>query len=169
MERRTGRVASAVLLGSYLGAGYAMAEPYQRLTGRGEAGSSVRRALDGARERLARKGCDGVLDEFTDASGQTLRANLDALSLTPSDYLEYLVFFDAGGEGRCRATRVLAMTTPGSRAVFVCGDRFVKMGRHDQRYTEMVLIHEALHTLGLGENPPSSANITARVLARCGR
>jgi len=30
------------------------------------------------------------------------------------------------------------------------------------------MIHEALHTLGLGENPPTSAEITERVLARCG-
>ena len=31
-----------------------------------------------------------------------------------------------------------------------------------------VIIHEALHSLGLGENPPSSQAITARVLNRCG-
>jgi hypothetical protein len=30
-------------------------------------------------------------------------------------------------------------------------------------------IHEILHTLGLEENPPSSSQITRRVLARCGR
>jgi hypothetical protein len=32
---------------------------------------------------------------------------------------------------------------------------------------QAIVIHEALHTLGLGENPPSSAEITARVLASC--
>ncbi len=36
-------------------------------------------------------------------------------------------------------------------------------------YVVATLIHEILHTLGLGENPPSSREITARVLARCGR
>jgi hypothetical protein len=162
-------VAAILVLGSYLGAGDVGAGPYPRLTGRGEAGSSVRQAVEGARARLAGDLCVGILDEFKDAAGRTLRANLDALSLTPAEYLDYLVFFDAGGKGHCQASRVLAMTTPGSRAIFVCGDRFVKTGRHDRRYAEVVLIHEALHSLGLGENPPSSANITARVLARCGR
>ena len=34
---------------------------------------------------------------------------------------------------------------------------------------EIIVLHEALHTLGLGENPPLSAVITDRVAARCGR
>ena len=33
--------------------------------------------------------------------------------------------------------------------------------------TEAYLIHEALHSLGLGENPPSPKEITGRVLAMC--
>ena len=35
--------------------------------------------------------------------------------------------------------------------------------------TATFLIHETLHTLGLGENPPSSEEITLRVESRCGR
>jgi hypothetical protein len=31
-----------------------------------------------------------------------------------------------------------------------------------------LLIHEALHTLGLGENPPSSEEISNIVLTHCG-
>jgi hypothetical protein len=34
---------------------------------------------------------------------------------------------------------------------------------------QMVVIHEVLHTLGLGENPPSSDQITRRVDLRCRR
>jgi len=30
-----------------------------------------------------------------------------------------------------------------------------------------VFIHEMLHTLGLGENPPSTQEITGRVLLQC--
>jgi hypothetical protein len=37
----------------------------------------------------------------------------------------------------------------------------------DTRYAGAVVIHEILHTLGLSENPPSSKEITDRVLARC--
>ncbi|MFI5197685.1 MAG: hypothetical protein ACHQJD_03610 [Thermoanaerobaculia bacterium] len=33
----------------------------------------------------------------------------------------------------------------------------------------VTVIHEQLHTLGLSENPPSSWEITKRVLQRCGR
>jgi hypothetical protein len=32
----------------------------------------------------------------------------------------------------------------------------------------MILIHEWLHTLRLGENPPTSLEITAQVTERCG-
>jgi hypothetical protein len=33
---------------------------------------------------------------------------------------------------------------------------------------ESIVIHEMLHTLGLGENPPSSQEITQQVKRRCG-
>jgi len=33
---------------------------------------------------------------------------------------------------------------------------------------EAVIIHETLHSLGLGENPPTSDEITRRVFSRCG-
>ena len=32
---------------------------------------------------------------------------------------------------------------------------------------EAALIHESLHSLGLGENPPTSSEITSRVISRC--
>jgi hypothetical protein len=32
---------------------------------------------------------------------------------------------------------------------------------------EAIVIHEVLHSLGLGENPPSSEDITAAVERRC--
>ena len=35
------------------------------------------------------------------------------------------------------------------------------------RHTAARFIHEMLHTLGLGENPPSPREITDRVLAAC--
>jgi hypothetical protein len=33
---------------------------------------------------------------------------------------------------------------------------------------ENTLIHEMLHSLGLGENPPSSGEINGQVMRRCG-
>jgi len=63
----------------------------------------------------------------------------------------------------------LAFTSPGSRLVFVCSRKFADLTFGDWDLARAVVIHEALHSLGLGENPPSSLEITARVRARCGR
>ena len=61
------------------------------------------------------------------------------------------------------------MTQPGSRAIVVCGARFVRQMSLDSVHAEVILIHEALHSLGLGENPPSSDSITERIRERCHR
>lgn len=34
-------------------------------------------------------------------------------------------------------------------------------------HAEAIVIHEMLHSLGLGENPPTSDYITSRVMERC--
>jgi hypothetical protein len=49
--------------------------------------------------------------------------------------------------------------------VFVCIAPFA-----EQRpgIRENTLIHEMLHSLGLGENPPSSGEINGQVMRRCG-
>ncbi len=171
MGRKPGLVVAVVVAGLTLfgsGSAKGRAASYRRLTGEGDEATSVRGAVEGARKRLAQEGCARVLEDFADASGRTLRASLDALSLTPSEYIDRLVFYDAEGAGRCGSTGVLAMTTPGSRAVVVCAAPFAAARRRDRRLTEVILIHETLHSLGLGENPPSASEITSRVLARCG-
>lgn len=142
---------------------------YRRLMGKGEEGASVKGAVQGARRRLGAERCRQVFGEFTDAAGHTLQANLDALALTAVDYLDQVVFYDGTEAGRCRSPNVLAVTVPGSRAVIVCGARFAAARRHDPRLAEVTIIHETLHTLGLGENPPSGRDITARVFERCGQ
>lgn len=143
--------------------------PYRRLAGVGEEAASVTGAVQGARKRLADGGCRRVLEDFTDAAGRTLQQNLDVLALSPAEYLDRIVFYDGAEAGRCRSASVLAMTMPGSRAVIVCGPRFAAARRNDARLAEVVVIHEMLHSLGLGENPPSAREITAQVFARCGR
>ena len=59
-----------------------------------------------------------------------------------------------------------ATTTPGRRTVFVCGAQFMEMQRRQPGLAADLLIHEELHSLGLGENPPNSSEITARIVAR---
>lgn len=128
---------------------------------------AVALALRGAARQMANPECQAVLDEFQSVSGRPLRDALADLGMSPAEYLQGAVFFYDAPERLC-GTSSLAVTVPGSRAVFVCGPRFVRAMRRDSRHVEAALIHETLHSLGLGENPPTSDEITARVRARCG-
>ena len=86
---------------------------------------------------------------------------------TPAGYLARLVIRYGEfpkGSGRCAVAGAAAFTAAGA-AVFVCGTNFQTRGRG---FRENALIHEMLHTLGLRENPPSSAEISRRVAERCG-
>ena len=49
----------------------------------------------------------------------------------------------------------------------LCGRQFVFVDGNNPGQTEEFVIHEALHPLGPGENPPSPKKITARILAMC--
>src|SRR5574341_58063 len=134
-----------------------------------------RRATWGALQRVGQRAlrlldsaeCRRVFSDFTDERGSTLQANLEALGQTPAGYLHLILFVDGGQLARCRKDPVLAVTTVGSRVVHLCPEAFEKAVQTNGRHAEAILIHEALHSLGLGENPPSSHQITDRVLARC--
>src|SRR5262245_27540469 len=128
---------------------------------------AVARAFSQAARQLGNPQCQALLDEFTDASGRPLRAALEAAGKEASEYLGSIFFYDA--PPRACGTSVLAVTMPGSRAILVCGERFVRQMSKNSRHAEATIIHEALHSLGLGENPPSSDHINDRVMARCGR
>jgi len=128
---------------------------------------AVRGTLKNAADRFSTEGCTALLSTFSDASGVTLSRRLEELGETPRGYLSLLLFYDGSRVPACAARETLAVTVPGSRAVFVCPDSFVKTAMHDPLLAQAMLIHEALHTLGLGENPPSSREITARVLSSC--
>jgi hypothetical protein len=129
---------------------------------------SVQRALRGAARRLQSPSCAAVFKEFTDSQGRTLQANLDSLEQTGAEYLGQIGFYDGLAQSPCSRERTLAVTTTGSRAVWVC-PQFAFAQKRDPGLAEVTLLHEALHSLGLGEDPPSAADITARVVARCGR
>jgi hypothetical protein len=128
---------------------------------------AVARAVESAAVQLKDERCEALLDEFGDADGRPLRSVLAALDLTMTEYAQRVFFYDAP-EWACRGGN-LAITRPGNRAVLVCGVRFQKEMARNSRNAEASVIHELLHSLGLGENPPSSEHITSRVRARCGR
>ena len=83
-------------------------------------------------------------------------------------YLSLVVFVDGRNHGGCQRRGILAVTNPGSRVVGLCGS-FYRTANEDPALAENIVIHEALHTLGLEENPPSSQEINKRVFERCGR
>ena len=124
-------------------------------------------AVRGARQRLEQPACRGLFAEFSDASGRTLQENLDALGETGGTYLARILFVDGSDRPRCGGDEAYAFTKPGSRVVYVCGRAFKYLASRDPVRAQAIVIHEALHTLGLGENPPTSAEITASVIARC--
>jgi hypothetical protein len=133
------------------------------------AGTAVRRAVLAARERLADPECGRV---FTDFESTTLRVPLGALleswGRTPAQHLESLVFKDGSGTPACASAEVLAHTRVGADTVYICAAQFGRAVARNPTFAEVVLIHELLHTVGLGENPPTSGEITARVAERCG-
>jgi hypothetical protein len=129
----------------------------------------VRRAVRGASRRLALPACAAILDEFEDGAGRPLRESLEEISLDAPSYARQVLFYDGTNETPCRRNpRLHAYTVPGSRVVRACPS-LAALARADPGRAEAVVIHEVLHTLGLGEDPPSSREITARVESRCGR
>jgi hypothetical protein len=131
---------------------------------------AVRRAILGASLRLRRPGCQRIFTDFADESGQRLLANLEASTVTAAEYLfERVWFVDGNDTPQCQHdTRIAAFTAPGDKVIRVCAARFAVRFATETTAAEVIIIHELLHTLGLGENPPSSAEITRVVTERCG-
>lgn len=128
---------------------------------------AVLTALTGAHQRLGRPACEKVLSDFADADGRPLDARLRALGETPASYLARLLFYDGSQRTVCRQGLAVATSIPGSPVVFICKDRFRFQQRNNPAEVELAMIHEMLHSLGLGENPPSSEAINAQVMRRC--
>jgi hypothetical protein len=143
------------------------AAPFRVRLPAGEAARGLRSALAGADRLLGEPRCEEVLTDFRDASQRPLKEVLDRSGVSARGYLRWIVFADGRDLEACRRA-ALAVTTPGSRVVFICPTAFAEVASGMPELAQAALIHEMLHTLGLGENPPRSRDITARVRARCG-
>jgi hypothetical protein len=130
---------------------------------------AVTLAVREASNRLESEECRQIFSDFTDAVGARLATNLEALDQSGKSYLRWLIFRNGSHEAYCNRGTVALATTPGSRFVAVCGVRFAEIQIADPGYAAALVLHEELHVLGLEENPPSSFEITKRVIARCGR
>jgi hypothetical protein len=127
---------------------------------------TVRRALDLALEMLAAPDCSEVYAEFRRPDGRTPRDELARLGIGPEAFLERLVFTDGSRETVCRQGRAVMTATVGRTLVFVCPG-FAAFQVGNPRQSAAVVIHESLHALGVGENPPSAGEITRRVERLC--
>ena len=58
---------------------------------------------------------------------------------------------------------------PGSLYIGLCKETFAHVEATDPGLATNVVIHEMLHALGLGEDPPTSEEITRQVARRRGR
>ena len=169
------RVFAAVAFLALVPAAGASAAPrFAPLSARDQA--ALEKARTGAARRLEDASCRQVLSDFKDPEGRTLLANLETWEKAPSDYLrEAITFLDGSTLQNCRKGTVPLVTSRGQLPVFVCpvggstpGSRFSRIQIENPSLAEIMVIHEMLHTLGLGENPPTSFEITDRVTAKCG-
>jgi len=165
-SRAPGRTALAFAV--LLAGAAASAAPPLRLTGWDA--SAVERARAGALKRLESEECRKVFADFKDAQGRTLQQNLEEWSPSPAEYIGLVPFVDGSSQALCRRTKTALVATPGVRRVFVC-HAFAEFQLRQPGVAESMVIHEILHTLGLGEAPqpgaPTSVEITQRVEARC--
>jgi hypothetical protein len=128
-----------------------------------------RPSVDEARRRLLDSRCADVLTDFEDLGGRRLDLKVADMNHTAASYLSLVLFYDGRPTAECGYKNILAWTTTGSRAVQICANQFLAEQRRNVGFTANTLIHEMLHTLGLGETPPDPRVITARVADRCGQ
>ena len=134
----------------------------------GETRVYVRRAVEGAAARLGHPGCQALLTDFSNASGHPLSTTLAASGRNPVQAFVQLRFIEDRDAPQCVGGATLAFTQVDSRVIRVCGRQFKDRFLGNRSTTEFIMIHEFLHTLGLGENPPTSQAITEQVKFRCG-
>ena len=131
----------------------------------------LERAIVNAARRLVDPECERVLSDFRDNSGRPLLTSLEARGVSAGEFLlRWLRFVDGSDQSFCHGPHDrVAFTSPGTYVIYICGanPHAVATFSATSPNAEAVVIHEMLHALGLGENPPTSSEITQRVLSRC--
>lgn len=140
-------------------------------TGRGPSPRAITRAIEASRKLAERKlgdaTCRQLLTDFRDTSGRPLADGMARRGVDAAEHFRLLYFTSGSNLRKCMTSSILAFTEIGGRVVYVCEARFLALQATDEGRAAHVLIHEALHTLGLGENPPYSVEITRAVERRC--
>jgi hypothetical protein len=128
---------------------------------------AVQAAVAGAREWLEDPRCQTIFSDFEDLSGKPLLEVLAERGESGPEHLDRVFFYDGSHTRFCQGFGAAAVTQPGSHVVYVCSKEFRQLARN-RRKAVATIIHELLHTLGLGENPPSPREIDTAVASRCG-
>ena len=98
-----------------------------------------------------------------------LASVLASLHRTGREELSFVRFVDGGDHPNCSTSgSLMAFTEPGSHVIRICGPRFSVSAMRDPALGDIMIIHELLHALGLGENPPASSDVTNQVRLKCG-
>lgn len=127
----------------------------------------VQSAVESAVPKLHEASCRRLFEDFSDRDGIPLARKLQDLGVTPEEYLTRWIWFMEGNQQpQCRDRNITAFTETGARVIYVCSSRIAANHISDG---DIIVIHEMLHSLGLGENPPSAKEISERVIARCWR
>ena len=134
----------------------------------GEDRWNMKRVVEAGAARLGRCGCQKVLFDFVDEHGVPLGTRLAATGRNPVEAFTALRIVNKPLAPQCRTSKRLAFTFPGSQVIYVCSLKLRNESIRNSVRTELILIHEFLHSLGLGENPPTSQAITEQVVVRCG-
>jgi hypothetical protein len=136
--------------------------------------AAVERALEGAARRLESLECQTLLTHFTDRSGRPLTEKLATWGMSAAEYVRQLPFRDGSTVPLCGKKSVRLTAVQGTLPVFVCpggtgqlNSPFSQVQAENPSLAEAMVIHEMLHTLGLGENPPTTFEITEKVRERC--
>ena len=116
----------------------------------------LREAVAGAARRLAAPRCQSIYADFRDTKGRPLYEKLMEQGETGQRYLARLHFYDGSRHPGCKPPASSPSRIPATGRVFICGPRFRQAWMARPRSVEITVIHEALHTLGLGEHPPTS-------------
>jgi len=166
--RSTSALGRAVLAASVLltPTAFAAAAPRRDLALSKVDDGAVGRARAGAMRKLQDPECQKLLDDFRDGEGRPLRHNLESWGMSAAEYVQTMPFLRGSSHRLCLRGNVALVSTPGFPRIYVCGP-FAAIQVSEPGLAETMLIHEMLHTLGLGENPPSSLEITKRVQRRC--
>lgn len=123
-------------------------------------------ARDGAMRRLRVLECQELLHEFHDQEGHPLARRLESFAVPPDRYLAMIPLLDGRKRPLCKTGHTQLLATRGVARVLVC-EPFLQTVFRERESAELHLIHEMLHTLGLGESPPTSQEIAQRVKRRC--